>query len=96
MKLFKRIFLAAATGAALSLAHAGGVTDTEIVVGSHIDLSGPVAAGMPMLRNAMQMRLDEARHARDAEAEGAVPPPAPVAMAMRAVARVMTGTAYYI
>lgn len=63
MKLFKRIFLAAATGAALSLSHAGGVTDTEIVVGSHIDLSGPVAAGMPMLRNAMQMRLDEANSA---------------------------------
>ncbi len=63
MKLFKRIFLAVTTGAALSLAHAGGVTDTEIVVGSHIDLSGPVAAGMPMLRNAMQMRLDEANSA---------------------------------
>lgn len=63
MKLFKRIFFAAATGLALSLAHAGGVTDTEIVVGSHIDLSGPVAAGMPMLRNAMQMRLDEANSA---------------------------------
>jgi len=63
MKLFKRIFFAAATGAALSLSHAGGVTDTEIVVGSHIDLSGPVAAGMPMLRNAMQMRLDEANSA---------------------------------
>ena len=63
MKLFKRIFFAAATGVALSLAHAGGVTDTEIVVGSHIDLSGPVAAGMPMLRNAMQMRLDEANSA---------------------------------
>lgn len=63
MKFFKRIFLAATTGVALSLAHAGGVTDTEIVVGSHIDLSGPVAAGMPMLRNAMQMRLDEANSA---------------------------------
>jgi len=43
-----------------------------------------------------QMRLDEARHAQDAEAEGALPPPAPVAMAMRAVARVMTRTAYYL
>jgi ubiquinone biosynthesis monooxygenase Coq7 len=43
-----------------------------------------------------QMRLDEARHAQDAEAQGAVLPPAPVAMAMRAVARVMTGTAYYL
>ena len=41
-------------------AQAGGVTDTEIVLGSHLDLSGPTAAGMPMLRNAMQMRIDEA------------------------------------
>lgn len=63
MKLLKRTFLAAAIGLAFSFAHAGGVTDTEIVVGTHIDLSGPVAAGMPMLRNAMQMRLDEANAA---------------------------------
>lgn len=39
------------------------VTDTEIVLGSHLDLSGPTAAGMPMLRNAMQMRIDEANEA---------------------------------
>lgn len=54
-------------GATLSLsaalAVAGGVSDTEIVVGTHLDLSGPVAAGMPMLRNAMQLRLDEANAA---------------------------------
>ena len=52
-------------GAALALAlasgaHAAGITDTEIVLGTHLDLSGPVAAGMPQLRNGMQMRLDEA------------------------------------
>ena len=63
MKLLKRTFIAAAVGLVFSLAHAGGVTDTEIVVGSHLDLSGPVAAGMPMLRNAMQLRLDEANAA---------------------------------
>ena len=63
MKLLKRTFLAAAIGLAFSFAHAGGVTDTEIVLGTHLDLSGPVAAGMPMLRNAMQMRLDEANAA---------------------------------
>jgi branched-chain amino acid transport system substrate-binding protein len=40
-------------------AWAGGVSDTEIVIGTHLDLSGPTAAGMPMLRNAMQMRIDE-------------------------------------
>lgn len=41
-------------------AQAAGVTDTEIVLGTHLDLSGPVAAGMPSIRNGMQMRLDEA------------------------------------
>lgn len=46
-----------------TLALAGGVSDTEIVLGTHLDLSGPVAAGMPMLRNAMQLRLDEANAA---------------------------------
>lgn len=49
----------ASSGAAL----AQRVTDTEIVLGSHLDLSGPTAAGMPMLRNAMQMRIDEANEA---------------------------------
>ncbi|MCY1164357.1 MAG: ABC transporter substrate-binding protein [Pseudomonadota bacterium] len=39
---------------------AAGVSDKEIVLGTHLDLSGPVAAGMPMIRNGMQMRLDEA------------------------------------
>jgi branched-chain amino acid transport system substrate-binding protein len=37
-----------------------GVSASEIVLGSHLDLSGPVAAGMPALRNGMQLRLDEA------------------------------------
>ena len=41
-------------------AQAAGIKDNEIVVGTHLDLSGPVAAGMPQLRNGMQMRLDEA------------------------------------
>lgn len=41
-------------------AQAAGVSDTEIVVGTHLDLSGPVAAAMPQLRYGMQMRLDEA------------------------------------
>jgi ubiquinone biosynthesis monooxygenase Coq7 len=43
-----------------------------------------------------QMRLDEARHARDAEMAGGVAPPAPVVMAMRAMARVMTRAAYHL
>ena len=44
-------------------AQAGGVTDKEIVLGTHMDLSGPVAAGMPHLRNGMQMRIDEVNEA---------------------------------
>jgi len=44
-------------------AYAAGVTDKEVLIGTHLDLSGPVAAGMPQLRNGMQMRLDEANEA---------------------------------
>ena len=44
-------------------ASAAGVTANEIVLGTHLDLSGPVAAGMPSIRNGMQMRLDEANDA---------------------------------
>jgi ABC-type branched-subunit amino acid transport system substrate-binding protein len=59
MHTFQRTLLALTLAGAAGFAAAGGVTDTEIVVGSHLDLSGPTAAGMPMLRNAMQMRIDE-------------------------------------
>lgn len=44
-------------------AHAGGVSDKEIVLGTHLDLSGPVAATMPHMVNGMQMRIDEANAA---------------------------------
>ena len=64
MKL-KHLLVAAGLTAlgALQPVLAQRVTDTEIVLGSHLDLSGPTAAGMPMLRNAMQMRIDEANEA---------------------------------
>ncbi len=61
--LIGHVVVTAVTGLALftfGQVQAAGVTDTEIVLGTHLDLSGPVAAGMPMLRNAMQMRIDEA------------------------------------
>ncbi len=64
LKRLKNTLLA--TGLALGLAtsaSAAGVSATEIVLGTHLDLSGPVAAGMPSLRNGMQMRLDEANDA---------------------------------
>ena len=61
LKKFKHTLLAALVAVGLaSGAHAAGISDKEIVLGTHLDLSGPVAAGMPMLRNGMQMRLDEA------------------------------------
>ncbi len=63
MKPVRTALTAVTASLAFSLAHGGGVSDTEIVIGTHLDLSGPVAAGMPMLRNAMQMRLDEANAA---------------------------------
>lgn len=68
MRLNRRQMLAtsaAALGAA-SLpagARAAGVSNSEIVIGTHIDLSGPAAAGMPMLRNATELRLAEANAA---------------------------------
>lgn len=40
-----------------------GVTASEILLGSHLDLSGPVAPGTPALRHGMQLRLDEANEA---------------------------------
>jgi len=53
----------AALVAAAIVGHAGGISDKEIVVGTHLDLSGPVSAAMPQLRNGMQMRFDEANEA---------------------------------
>lgn len=43
-----------------------------------------------------QMRLDEIEHGAAAHAMGAAETPAPVRAAMRAMAKVMTSTAYYI
>ena len=69
MKLSKRNWIAAAAaivaaGALPRAAYASqGVSDKEIVIGTHMDLSGPVAAGMPQLRNGTQMRFDELNEA---------------------------------
>ena len=64
----KKRLLKMGTAALLGLAMAAGaqargVTDKEIVLGTHLDLSGPVAAGMPHIRNGMQMRIDEVNEA---------------------------------
>jgi branched-chain amino acid transport system substrate-binding protein len=63
LKQFAAIGIVSSAAFAATSTLAGGVSATEIVVGSHIDLSGPAAPGMPYLRNAMQMRLDEANQA---------------------------------
>jgi ABC-type branched-subunit amino acid transport system substrate-binding protein len=68
MKISKRQMMGSAVAALLAAAapwtaQAAGVSDKEIVIGTHMDLSGPVAAGMPQLRNGTQMRFDEANEA---------------------------------
>jgi ABC-type branched-subunit amino acid transport system substrate-binding protein len=65
MKMNKRQWLIGLGCAAMlaSAVEAAGVSRTEIVIGTHMDLSGPVAAGMPQLRNGTQMRFDEANEA---------------------------------
>src|SRR5215510_13122419 len=64
MNTAARLLLAAAGLAAFAGSSlAGGISDKEIVLGTHLDLSGPVAAAMPQLRNGMQMRFDEANDA---------------------------------
>jgi branched-chain amino acid transport system substrate-binding protein len=63
----KRYLVAAIAAAFAALtavaAHAAGVTDNEIVIGTHLDLSGPVASGMPYLRNGMALRFDQLNEA---------------------------------
>jgi ABC-type branched-subunit amino acid transport system substrate-binding protein len=53
----------ALTALACSAAMAAGVTDKEIVIGTHIDLSGPAAATTAPIRYGMQMRFDEQNEA---------------------------------
>lgn len=68
MKLNRRQMIATsaaalALGGATSPARAAGVHDAELVIGTHIDLSGPAAAGMPSLRNATELALTQANAA---------------------------------
>lgn len=62
MKFSRRWIVLAAASTCMGNALAQntqGVSDTDILIGTHIDLSGPAAAGMAMLRNGMQLRIDE-------------------------------------
>ncbi len=76
----------------------GFVVETERQVEAHLNSH----LGMLPLQDAksraivVQMRDDEAAHGAAAQALGAINPPAPVRMVMTALAKVMTGTAYYL
>ncbi|MBN8292080.1 ABC transporter substrate-binding protein [Rhodobacter sp. NTK016B] len=54
---------ALALGGSLRPARAAGVHADEIVIGAHLDLSGPAAAGMPALRNATELAIAQANAA---------------------------------
>jgi ubiquinone biosynthesis monooxygenase Coq7 len=76
----------------------GFIVETERQVEAHLQghLERLPAADHASRAIVAQMKADEAAHAQSAQAAGAVELPAPVKMAMRAAAKVMTTTAHYI
>ena len=87
--------LAGGLGQGVSL---GFVAETERQVEQHLHshlqrLPAQDHASRAIVR---QMRDDEARHAADALQAGGVELPAPVKLAMRLAAKVMTGTAHHV
>jgi ubiquinone biosynthesis monooxygenase Coq7 len=87
--------LAGRVGDAVSL---GFVVETERQVERHLEshLSSLPSADARSQAIVKQMKDDEARHAVNAEQAGAAALPLPVRWAMRAAAKVMTSTAYYV
>lgn len=87
--------VAARVGDAASL---GFVVETERQVEAHLDshLAQLPAQDAKSRAIVEQMRLDEIEHGAAAQALGAVELPVPVKLAMRAMAKVMTTTAYYV
>ena len=87
--------LAARAGDAQSL---GFVVETERQVEAHLQshLSSLPVQDEKSRAIVDQMRIDEIEHGATANAMGAVELPAPIRTTMRAVAKVMTATAYYI
>lgn len=87
--------VAARMGDAISL---GFVVETERQVeahlNSHLERLPPQDAKSRAI--VTQMRDDEVEHADKAQAMGAAELPLPVKLAMKAMAKVMTGTAYHI
>lgn len=76
----------------------GFVVETERQVEQHLagHLDRLPANDAPSRAIVEQMKMDEAEHATAAEQNGAASLPAPVRMAMRLAARVMTHTAHHI
>jgi ubiquinone biosynthesis monooxygenase Coq7 len=87
--------LAGRLGDATSL---GFVVETERQVEQHLEshLSALPPGDDTSRAIVRQMQADEARHATEAQAAGAAELPPPVRWAMRAAAKVMTGTAHHI
>lgn len=88
-------WVAARAGDAVSL---GFVVETERQVERHLEhhLDALPSADAASRAIVTQMKADEARHARDAEALGAKELPAPIRLLMRAASKVMTTTARHI
>jgi len=76
----------------------GFVVETERQVEQHLagHLDRLPSADAPSRAIVEQMKVDEAQHAAAAELNGAVSLPAPIRLAMRLAARVMTQTARYV
>ena len=76
----------------------GFVVETERQVEAHLQghLERLPAGDHASRAIVAQMKEDEAAHARAAQQRGAVELPAPVKLAMKAAAKVMTTTAHYI
>jgi len=87
--------IAARMGDARSL---GFVVETERQVEAHLNghLSDLPASDLRSRAIVVQMRDDEVAHGASAQAMGAGELPLPVRAAMRGMAKLMTGTAYYI
>ena len=88
-------WLAGRSSDALSL---GFVVETERQVERHLQghLERLPAADQASQAIVQKMKEDEALHAEQAEQAGALPLPQPLRWAMRAAAKVMTGTAHYL
>lgn len=76
----------------------GFMAETEKQVGEHLDnhlakLPATDTRSRPILE---QMRVDEAGHEQQAIAHGGQPLPLPARLAMRAMSKVMTTTAYWV